>query len=164
MANFGQFWCSLANALQAARCVRIKPTNGRRELNSLLWSRFLTVLSEICTPVPRHKSLCRERTVLRLNRLADKSEIPVLLMCCGPSAPLSSSPRVLLSLSKSPPSTRDNTWGYPQPSCINSSPLESIHLSLFRYYFGLQCYCGLVSNIFHGYFVPKIDVHKYYII
>ena len=113
------FWCSLANALRATRWrgVRIKPTNGRLELNSLLWSRFLKVWSEICTPVPREKSLCRERAVLRLNRLGDKKEIPVQLTCCGPSAPLSSYARVLASLSKSPPSTRVNTWGYPEPSC-----------------------------------------------
>ena len=49
--------------------------------------------------------------------LSRQNEIPVLLMCCGPAAPLSSSPRILASLSKSPPSTRDNTWGYPEASC-----------------------------------------------
>ena len=80
--------------------VRIKPTNDRRELNSLLRGRFLRVWSEICTSVPRCKSLCRERAVLRLNRLADKTEIPILPMCCDPSAPLSSSPRALASLSE----------------------------------------------------------------
>ena len=42
-------------------------------VNSLLWSRFLRVWSEICTPVPRCKSLWRERAVLRLNRPADKT-------------------------------------------------------------------------------------------
>ena len=38
-----------------------------------------------------------------------QSKIPVSLMCCGPCALLSRSPRILASLSKSPPSTRDNT-------------------------------------------------------
>ena len=69
------FWCCLSNPLQAAQWQgsRIKPANGRQHLESLLWSQFLTVWSEICTPVPCCKSLCRERAVLRLNRLADKT-------------------------------------------------------------------------------------------
>ena len=115
-----QYWCSMANALWAARWwgVRIKPTNGHRDLNSLLWSRFLTVWSEICSPVPRCKSLSRDLAVLCLNLLADKTRyLPcwrvVALLCPCPAR----YPRVLANLSKSPPSTRDNTCGYPEPSC-----------------------------------------------
>ena len=96
-----QFWRSQANALRSAwwRAVRIKPTNGHRDLISLLWCWFLTVWSGICATVLRCKS----------ESPSQQNKIPILLMCCGPSAPLSSSSRALNSLLKSSP--RDITLG-----------------------------------------------------
>ena len=55
--------------------------------------------------------------MLHLNRIADKMRYLSCWCVVTLLHPLYSSPRLLASLSKSPPSTRDNTWGYPEPSC-----------------------------------------------
>ena len=104
-----KFWCSLANAKQAARCwaVSTGPSRGCWALTPPSWSLFW---SETCTQVAHWRSFCRTLAVLLLFLLTEWSG----QSCCWVVA-LSSS-RVMDRLLASPPCPWDCAWDG-KPSC-----------------------------------------------